>query len=94
MMRAVCEPTFEVAQHLVGHIDDSASRGFFTAQAPSDRKRFAGHDARNGVANLLAVRVHHPCHDLSVGPNIWGWDILVRANQWENLRGVSPCQPL
>ncbi len=81
-------------ERFLGHIDDPAPRRFLTAQAPSDRERFAGDYAGNGIADLLTVGVHHPRHDLRIGSYVRGRYILVRTDQGENLCGVSSCQPL
>ncbi len=75
-------------------IHDPSSRRFFPAQAAADRQGFPCHHTGDGVADLLAVGVHHPGHNLCVRPDIGCGYILIGADQGENLRGVASGQPL
>ena len=74
-------------------VDHSLSRGFFTSQAASDGKGFAGDGARDGKSDLLAVGVHEPRHDLWGGADVRRRNVLVRADQRKDFRGVPSGEP-
>src|SRR5262245_15975629 len=44
------------------NVDKPATGGFRTSERTSKHDRFSGYYRGNGVADLLAVRVHQPCH--------------------------------
>ncbi len=66
--------------------------------APSERSahldRLAGHDRGRGVADVHAVGVHDPRHDLIVGVDVGRRDVLVRADGVDDLGDVAARQRL
>jgi hypothetical protein len=85
----------------LGHVDAQVARGFATdhehaaaggldtAQAAAQRDRLAGHDAGGGRAFVHGVRVHHPGHGLGVGVHVRGGNVLGRADDDADFRGVA-----
>ena len=53
-----------------------------------------GHDLRHGVAALHRVRVHHPGHRLLVRRHVRRRDVLLRADDRQQLRREAPREPL
>src|SRR5262249_28349538 len=92
--RGILDIHLKVAEGLERHADHPTTRSFFTPKTPSDRSWFAGNDTRHGKANLLAVGVHDPGHDLRVCPDVWSRNILVWTDQWENLGRIPAGQAL
>jgi hypothetical protein len=61
-------------------IHDAAAGGFFSAKASSYGKRLSRNDARDRIADLLAISIHDPSHDLCVSADIRGWHIFIRSD--------------
>jgi len=85
---------FQMAKRLERDIHDASSGGIFSAEAASQRERFAGDDTGDRIAYLLTVRVHKPRHYLSISADIGRGHILVGADERKNLRGVATSQAL
>ena len=55
----------------------------------ADRDRLAGDDLRDGVADLHRVRVHHPGHRLLVRRHVRRGNVLLRADDRQQLGGEA-----
>ena len=76
------------------HHDDARAGRLVAEHRAADRDRLAGHDLRHGVAALHRVRVHHPRHRLLVRRHVRRRDVLLRADDRQELRREAPRQPL
>ena len=79
---------------LAGHDHHAAAGGFAPAQRAAHLDRLAGHDRGRRIADVHAVGVHHPRHDLIVGVDVGRGHVLVRADRVDDLRDVAPGQRL
>ena len=79
---------------LARHDHHAAAGGFAAAQRAAHLDRLAGHDRRRGIADVHAVGVHHPRHDLIVGVDVGRGHVLVGADRVDDLRDVAPGQRL
>ncbi len=79
----------QLAAGLVAHHHHTAAGGFAASARSADIDRLAGHDGGHGLAHVHGVGVHHPGHDLFVGVDVGGGDILLRANEFDELRGIA-----
>ena len=59
------------------------------AERSAHLDRLAGDDRRRGVADVHAVGVHHPRHDLVVGVDVGRGHVLLRADGVDDLRDVA-----
>ena len=60
----------------------------------ADGERLARDDAQHGVPDVHRVRVEDPGHDLRVGADVGGGDVLLGADLVDDLARVAPGQPL
>ena len=70
---------------MAGRFDDAedraARRRLVAALGAAQADRLAGDDARDGVAGVHGVGVHHPGHDLGVGVDVRRRDVLLGADE-------------
>src|SRR4030067_3662815 len=66
----------------------------FSPERAADTYRISCYNTRNSISPLVAVRIHHPCHDMLIGSNIRGRYIMVPANQGEYLGSIASCEAL
>src|SRR5262245_2632739 len=78
--RGITDVQLQMSDRLECHVDYSAPGGFFTPKTSSNREGFAGDDTRDSKANLLAVGIHDPGHDLRICTDVWSRHILFRTN--------------
>ena len=71
----------EVARRLDDGVDAATGRRLVAALGAAEADRLAGDDARDGVARVHRIGVHHPGHDLGVGVDVRGRDVLLGADQ-------------
>ena len=71
----------EVAGRLDDAEDGAAGRRLVAALGAAEADRLAGHDARDRVAGVHGVRVHHPGHDLGVGVDVRRRDVLLGPDE-------------
>ena len=83
----------EPREHLAGDDRDAVAGGRLAAGRAVQLDGLAG-DAGRGEAVELAVLVHDPGHDLGVGADVGGGDVLVRADEVVDLLGEPAGQPL
>ena len=62
-------------------------------QGPAEAHRLAGDHPGHGVAGGDREGVHHPGHGLLVRADVRGGDVLVRADDRQDLGGVAAGQP-
>ena len=73
-----------------GYQADQTTPGRFSPRyRPSKGRRFSGNDSRFSVTHVCRVGVHDPAHGVFVGTHVWGWDVLVRADELDDLHGVT-----
>ena len=84
------EPLARAGDH---HHDAGAGR-LVPEDGAADRDRLAGHDLRHRVADLHRVRVHHPRHRLLVRRHVRRGDVLLRADDRQQLGGEAARQAL
>ena len=75
-------------------VDDAEAGRLAPAGGAADDDGLAGHDARHGVADLLGVRVHEPRHLALAGAHVRGRDVLLRADDRDELGGVAAREAL
>src|SRR6056297_1066285 len=68
----------------------SLGGGFIPAHRTADLNRLAGYHSGNIFAPEVAVFIHKPSHNLSVGINIRSRNILVRTNMLRGLPDIFP----
>ena len=68
------------------HHHDAGSRRLVAEHGAADRDRLPGDDLGHGVAALHRVRVHHPGHRLLVRGHVGCGDVLLRADDRQQLR--------
>ena len=73
---------------------DTGARRLVPEHRASDRDRLAGHDLGHRVSALHRVRVHHPGHRLLVRRHVRRGNVLLRADERQQLRGEPPREPL
>ena len=81
------------AELLAGPLDhhhDARSRRLVPEERAPQRDRLAGDDLRHGVADLHRVGVHHPGHRLLVRGHVGSRDVLLRADDRQQLGGEAP----
>src|SRR6266566_1967128 len=71
----------EMAGCLDDAIDGATGGRLVATLRPAEADRLAGHDARDRVADVHRVGVHHPRHDLGVRVDVRGRDVLLGANE-------------
>ena len=71
----------EVRDRLDDAEDRAAGRRLVAAFGAAQADRLAGHDARDRVARVHRIGVHHPGHDLGVGVDVRGRDVLLGADE-------------
>ena len=76
------------------HHHDAGAGRLVPEDRAADRDRLAGHDLGDGETALHRVRVHHPRHRLLVRGHVRGRDVLLRADDRQELRGEAPGEPL
>ena len=86
-------PAEPVARARDDHHDAGAGR-LVPEDGAADRDRLAGDDLRDRVAALHRVRVHHPRHRLLVRGHVRRGDVLLRADDRQELGGEPPRQAL
>ena len=85
------------AEALAGARDDHHDprpRRLVPEDGAADRDRLARHDLRDRVAALHRVGVHHPGHRLLVRRHVRRRDVLLRADEREQLRGEAAREAL
>ena len=75
------------------HHHDAGARRLLAEDRAADRDRLAGDDLRHGVADLHRVGVHHPGHRLLVRRHVRGGDVLLRADDRQQLGGEAAGEP-
>jgi len=81
-----------VLERLARHDHHTASGRLATPARTTQFQRLAGHDARRRVADVHAVGVHHPRHHLLVGVDVGRGDVLLGADEVDDLRDVAARQ--
>ena len=91
-----CSASFQPSRSQARAIDHHDPRpGRLVAEdRAADRDRLARHDLRDGVAALHRVRVHHPRHRLLVRRHVRRRDVLLRADERQQLRGEAAREAL
>ena len=84
----------EVAGRLDDGVDAAAGRRLVAALGAAEADRLAGDDARDRVAGVHRVGVHHPGHDLGVGVDVRRRDVLLGPDQDLDLGEEAPGQAL
>ncbi len=84
----------EVAGGLDDAVDAAAGGRLVATLRAAEADRLAGDDARDGVAGVHRVGVHHPGHDLGVGVDVRGRDVLLGADEDLDLGEEAAGQPL
>ncbi len=79
---------------LARHDHHAAARRLAAAERAAHLDRLAGHDRRGGVADVHAVGVHDPRHDLIVGVDVGRGHVLLRADGVDDLGDVAARQRL
>ena len=90
----VRKPPAESSACAVDHHHDADAGRLVPEHGATDRDRLARDDLRDGVALLHRVRVHHPRHGLLVRRHVGCRDVLLRADDVDELGGVAPCESL
>src|SRR5258706_15588178 len=74
---------------MAGRLDDAmhgaASGRLVATLRAAEADRLAGHDARDRVAHVHRVGVHHPGHDLDVRVDVRGRNVLLGADEGRGL---------
>ena len=73
----------------VDQVGDAASGGFAPAQRAAEADGFAGDDARNGMADMHGIGVHHPRHRLFVRAHVRSHDVHLRADERNHFLRVT-----
>jgi len=73
---------------------DAPSCGFAPPERPAQLQRLPGDDGRGGVADVHAVGVHDPRHDLIVGVDVRRRHVLLRPDRVDDFGDVAPRQRL
>ena len=81
-------PAEPLASTIDDHHDARAGR-LRPEDRAADRDRLAGDDLRDRIADLHRVRVHHPGHRLLVGRHVRRRDVLLGADDREQLGGEA-----
>ena len=84
---ASCQPSRSQARSIDHH--DAGARRLVAEERAAERDRLAGDDLRHRVADLHRVRVHHPGHRLLVRGHVRSGDVLLRADDRQELRGEA-----
>ena len=84
----------QVARRLDDRVDAAAGRRLVAALRAAEADRLAGDDARDRVADVHRVGVHHPGHDLGVGVDVRRRDVLLGADEDLDLGGEAAGQAL
>ena len=77
----------QVAGGLDDAVDGATGGGLVAAFGAAQADRLAGDDARDRVALVHRVGVHDPGHDLGVGVDVRGRDVLLGADEDLDLGG-------
>ena len=75
-------------------VDAAAGGRLVAALGAAEADRLAGDDARDRVARVHRVGVHHPGHDLGVGVDVRRRDVLLGTDQDLDLGGEAAGQAL
>jgi len=67
------------------HHHDARSRRLVAEDGAADRDRLAGHDLRHRIAALHRIGVHHPGHRLLVRRHVRRRNVLLRADEAQQL---------
>ena len=92
--RTLFETQADVLCRFDDEIDESSTGRFGASQRSAEHDRLARDDFGNRVADLLAVGVHDPGHDLSVRAQVGSRNILVRPDHADDFHRVATGQPL
>ena len=92
--RGPFEVETEVLRRFARHDHHAAAGRLAASERPAHLDRLAGDDGRRGVADVHAVGVHDPRHDLVVGVDVGRRDVLLRTDRIDDLGDVAPRQRL
>ena len=84
----------EMLRRLARDDHHAAAGGLAAAERAAHLDRLAGDDGRRRVADVHAVGVHHPRHDLIVGVDVGRGHVLLRPDRVDDLGDVAPRQRL
>ena len=84
----------EVLGRFAGDDHHAAAGRLAASERAAHLDRLAGHDGRRRVADVHAVGVHHPRHDLVVGVDVGRRHVLLRADGVDDLGDVAAGQRL
>ena len=79
----------EMLGRLAGDDHHAAAGRLASAERAAHLDRLAGDDRRRGVADVHAVGVHDPRHDLIVGVDVGRRDVFLGADRVDDLRDVA-----
>src|ERR1017187_5048335 len=79
-----------VGEVLLDEVGDARTRGLAPALRAAQRDRLARDDARRDVADMVRVRVHHPCHDLLVRAHVRRRDVELGPDEADQFLHVAP----
>ncbi len=79
---------------LPGGVHDPPGRGLLPPLGPPNDQGLPRHHAGHGVSLVHAEGVHDPGHDLGVGVDVRGGDVLLRTDDDGDLRGEAARQAL
>ena len=79
----------EVLDRLIADNHHAASRRLAASTRTAHVQRLASHNGGNGLAHVHGVGVHHPRHDLLVRIDVGCGDVLLRADELDELSRVA-----
>src|SRR4029077_17378101 len=85
------------AQFLAGfvaHDHHAAASGLASSSGSANVDGLAGYYRRHGLAHVHGIGIHHPGHDLFVGIDVGGGNVLLGANEFDQFGGVTTSHAL
>ena len=80
-------------ERFVADDGDAAACGLVAAARAADVDGLAGDDSSDGLAHVHGVGVHDPGHGLLVGAHVGGGNVFFRADEFDQLGGVTAGHP-